>query len=265
MSAEKEESVLVYDVGGSHIAAAACRDETLRLGQIASALHTEGQTADEFISLVFSLGREAAGDAQICGAELAMPGPFDFDAGVSWMQHKLPFLYRLDLRKGIAERFGLQPEQVRFVHDSAAFLLGEINAGAAQGAQRAIGITLGTGIGSAFAVDGRLVTDGEGVPPGGEIWNLPYAAGTVEDSISGRAIRGFYERRTNKLAEAADIAANAANDKAASAAFDEFGSHLGTVLRIVGEDFRPDVVVLGGGISRSAALFLPAVLHAFGD
>jgi glucokinase len=66
----------------------------------------------------------------------------------------------------LAERFGWQPGQVRFLLDSAAFLLGEIGAGEARGVERAVGITLGTGIGSAFAVDGQIVTEGPGVPPG---------------------------------------------------------------------------------------------------
>ena len=38
----------------------------------------------------------------LLGASLAMPGPFDYAAGVSWMQHKLPYLYGFDLRGALA-------------------------------------------------------------------------------------------------------------------------------------------------------------------
>ena len=55
-----------------------------------------------------------------------------------------------------------------------------------------------------------------------------------------------------------DIAAAAQTDPAARAAFEEMGLHLGKVIRALLSEFRPDVVVLGGGIARSAALFLPA-------
>jgi len=257
MTTDGDQPVLVYDVGGSHVSAALCENGTYRLGPVASASHADSQTAEGFLHLVHSLGKQAANGSSACGAQLAMPGPFDFDSGVSLMEHKLPYLYGLNLRELLAQRFGWQPEQVRFVHDAAAFLLGEIGAGAARGVHRAIGITLGTGIGSAYSVDGCLVTDGSGVPPGGEIWNLPYEAGIVEDSISARAIQKSYERHTKLHAEAVDIAAKAGDDTAASQAFTEFGRHLGSVLRSVAGEFRPDVLILGGGIARSACLFLP--------
>jgi glucokinase len=189
---------------------------------------------------------------------LAIPGPFDFKYGVSQMRHKLPYLYGVNLRQLLAARFGWQPANVRFLLDSAAFLLGEVAAGAALGVSRAVGITLGTGVGSAFAVDGRLVTKGRGVPPGGEIWNLPYEGGIIEDFVSTRAIQKNYQNRTGVTAEVAQIAERSANDPHAAAVFTEFGRHFALALRRIFSEFAPQVVVLGGGISRSAHLFLPA-------
>ena len=219
----------------------------------------ECETAEAFLDLLHSLGEQASqGSAGILGAGLAMPGPFDYAAGVSQMRHKLTYLYGVDLRGALAARFGWQPRQVRFLNDAAAYLLGEIGAGAARGVPRAVGITLGTGIGSAFAANGSIVTSGPGVPPGGEVWNLPYGYGIVEDSLSGRAIQQTYKSRTGRQVEVADIAAAAPEDADAAAAFAEFGRHLGIALRGLAGEFAPEVVVIGGGISRSAHLFLPA-------
>ncbi|MGO9340501.1 MAG: ROK family protein [Terracidiphilus sp.] len=252
-------SVLVYDVGGSHVAAAVCHADTYRLEPVISAPHPDEPTSDAFVSVLHALGIQAsAGLDPVSGAELAFPGPFDFEAGVSRMKHKLSYLYGIDLRQGIASRFDWQPGQVRFLHDSAAFLLGEIGAGAAHGVARAVGITLGTGIGSAFAVDGRVLTEGYGVPPGGEIWDLPYEGGIIEDSVSTRAIRGSYARRTGHVREVAELAKAADFDPAAAEAFAEFGRHLGLALRGALAAFAPQVIVLGGGISRSPNLFLPS-------
>jgi glucokinase len=262
MAADLENFVLVYDVGGSHVSAAVCRSGAYQLGPVVSAPHPPEATSDAFIHLLYSLGIKAfsglGGDAS--GAELAVPGPFDFAAGVSHMRHKLPYLYGIDLRGRLAELFGWQPGRVRFLLDSAAFLLGEIGAGEARGVERAVGITLGTGIGSAFAVDGSVVTEGRGVPPGGEIWNLPYENGIVEDSISTRAIQGNYQKRTGNLREVAQIAAITASDTDAAAVFADFGRHLGLALRKKLAEFGPQVVVIGGGISRSSNLFLPAAV-----
>ena len=187
-----------------------------------------------------------------------MPFPFDCEAGVSLMQHKLTPLYGRNLRTALAARFGWPPSRLRFLKDASAYLLGELAAGSAKGSSRAVCITLGTGIGCAFGVDGRSVTSGEGVPPEGEIWNLPYAGATVEDLISTRAIRGAYLARTGRDVEVAEIASVAESDADARAVFEEFGTHLGEVLRDVIAPFRPDRVVLGGGIAHGAPLFLPA-------
>jgi glucokinase len=264
VTADSGKSVLVYDVGGSHVSSAVCHGVDYRLGPVASALYPAEQTCEAFVAFLLSLGLQAsAGFEAVAGAELAMPGPFDFAAGISYMKHKLPFLYGVDLRRALAEGFGWQPGQVRFLHDAGAFLLGEIGAGAARGVERAVGITLGTGIGSAFAVDGRIVTEGPGVPPGGEIWNLPYEGGIVEDSLSTRGIQRNYHQRTGKLRDVAEIAADvdadsdAANDPDAAAVFADLGRHLGLALRMMLSGFAPQVVVLGGGIARSAKLFVP--------
>jgi predicted NBD/HSP70 family sugar kinase len=268
MTGDFGESVLVYDVGGSHVSAAVChREEGIyQLGLVASTEQRDEQSSDDFIDLLYSLGVQASGNPGNCsGAELAMPGPFDLEMGVSWMRHKLPNLYGVELRQPLAERFGWQMAQVGFLHDAAAFLLGEIGAGEARGSPRAVGITLGTGIGSALAVNGSVITEGVGVPPGGEIWNLPYADGIVEDSLSTRAIRGSYHRRTGLTRDVAEIAANAPDDPHAMEVFSEFGHHLGQVLWKLFAPFSPDVVVLGGGISRSAHLFLPAARKALQD
>ncbi len=261
-----ESRVLAFDVGGSHVAAAVCFAANFSLGPVASAPHASVSTSSAFLDLLHSLGMKASiGGEKVIGTMLAVPGPFDLQAGVSLMRHKLPYLYGVDLRQGLAERFSFDPSQVRFLNDADSYLMGEIGAGAARNFKRAVGLTLGTGIGSAFAVNGCLVTEGPGVPSGGEIWNLPYQSGIVEDFISSRAIVGDYERRTGKKREVVDLAAAAHSDPAAQQAFTEFGQHLGVVIRTLLAEFNADVIVLGGGISRSADLFLPAMQAEIGD
>jgi glucokinase len=257
------EPVLVFDVGGSHVSAALCRADDYALGPVFSEPHPAEQTSASFADLLERLARNA-GYARdlVAGAMLAVPGPFDLEAGISRMRHKMPYLYGIDLRRELAIRLGCDPCRVQFLNDADAFLLGEVGAGAARGAVRAAGLTLGTGIGSAFAVDGRLVHNGPGVPPDGEIWNLPYEGGIVEDFISTRAIVASYKRAAGMERKVVEIAAAAPTNPAARATFEEMGLHLGHVIRSLLSEFKPEVVVLGGGIARSAALFLPAAQSA---
>lgn len=258
VNAAPEESVLVYDIGGSHVSAAKCSIDGLELSVIERAPLVDAITPELFVELLVRLGRAVAQDSAIAGVSFAVPGPFDCTAGISFMRHKLPALYGYDLRSALAAGLNCQPGAITFLSDAGAFLLGELRRGAAQGAARVVGITLGTGIGSAFARNNRWVTEGVSVPPGGDIWNLPYAGATVEDLLSTRALRKDYASRTGKDMEVAAIAAAASTDEHAREVFHTFGVHLGQVFRAVLGPFAPDVVVIGGGISRSAHLFLPA-------
>ncbi len=259
VSAEVEPCVLVYDVGGSHISAAVCFKEGFRLGTVVRANHPEEQTSEAFIGVLHWLGVTAAdGIKDVQGAEVAMPGPFDYAKGISWMKHKLPYLYGVNVSEALAARFGWNASQVRFLNDAAAYLLGEVGAGAARGVARVVCFTLGTGVGSGFAIDGHVVTEGKGIPPGGEIWNVPYEGGIVEDQISTRALQRAYMERKGQEREVSSIAHYATGGEQASIeVFEEFGRNLGVALKKLLKDFAPDVVVLGGGISRSACLFLP--------
>lgn len=259
MIATPGDFVLSFDVGGSHVTAGLCRLSDLSVVQTAGASLAGAETFDGFADLLHRLGRDAAAsEASIAGASLAVPFPFDTEAGISLMQHKFQSLYGKNLRLALASRFGWRPDQLRFLNDACAYVLGEIGAGSLKGAARSAGLTLGTGIGSAFAIGSRYVTSGEGVPPEGEVWNLPYAGATVEDLISTRAIRAAYKARTGQDQEVAAIAAAAPADTEAAAVFAEFGTHLGWVLRDVVAPFHPERVVLGGGIAHGAPLFLPS-------
>jgi glucokinase len=251
-----------FDIGGSHIGAGLCRLSDLALIRTASGPIAGIGSFDAFADLLYGLGLEAAAGTPIAGASLAVPGPFDHEAGISLMQHKLQYLYQKDLRAALASRFGLPPARVLFLNDAAAYVLGEVGAGSLKGTARSAGLTLGTGVGCAFIVGSHHVTSGPGVPPGGEIWNYPYAGQIVEDLISTRAIKAAYAVRTKAETgserEVAAIASSAETDPDARAVFESFGTNLGRVLRDVIAPFHPDRVMLGGGIARSAPLFLPA-------
>lgn len=252
--------VLVYDVGGSHVSAAVCFKDGYRLGHVERANHPKDETSAAFVEMLYSLGIKASeGIAGVQGAELAMPGPFDYEKGVSWIKHKMSYLYGVNVSEALAAQFGWKANQVRFLNDAAAYLLGEVGAGAARGVKRVVCFTLGTGVGSGFAVDGQVMTEGQGVPPGGEIWNVPYEGGIVEDKISTRALKSAYKKRTGQDREVASIAHYAAGGEAAATeVFEGFGRDLGVAIKLLLKDFSPDVVVLGGGIARSANLFLAA-------
>src|SRR5438876_5525443 len=102
LASTESSCVLVYDVGGSHISCAVCFANGYRLGPIAKANLPETQTSDAFIGVLHSLGKQTAEENGAVGAELAMPGPFDYLQGISRMRHKLLYLYGVNLRNALA-------------------------------------------------------------------------------------------------------------------------------------------------------------------
>jgi glucokinase len=252
-------SILVFDVGGSHISCCEFSLSDAGAGAVCEAPIPEPCGLEEFLATIESLGRRALASGSLPGgASFAMPGPFDYTLGISSMKHKFQGLYGVPLATRLGACLGCPAERVSFLNDAAAFLIGEVSKGAAAGSRRAIGITLGTGVGSAFAVDGQVVVTGEGVPKGGEIWDFPYRGGIVEDLISTAALQRSYERRTGRRAEVRAIATLAEAEREARETFEDFGRDLGQALRDTCAAFHPDCIVLGGGIARSARLFLPA-------
>ena len=253
--------LLVFDVGGSHVSGAVCRDRKLA-GRRSVQLDPNGPE-DQFYRAIEQLSSAALQEAgmrfdMIQGMSFAFPGPFDYKAGVSLMTHKFASLYGISVRNALAVRLGMDPETIYFLNDAAAFLLGELSMMPKECSGNVIGITLGTGVGSAFAVNGSVVRSGKGIPPAGEIWNLPWRGGIIEDVVSTRGIQGLYKARTGQELTVREIAERCPDDTEAVAVFNEFGNTLGDVLKRLARDFEPNLVIIGGAIARSAELFLPA-------
>jgi glucokinase len=195
----------------------------------------------------------------------AFPGPFDYECGISLLRHKYGSLYEMNLRRVFERSFGIAGENIVFLNDARAFLLGEYRSGAAQGVDRCIGLTLGTGVGSAFAINGAIVSSGAGVPPGGEIYGLPWESRTVEDTLSTRAIQQKYWQLTGRVESVLEICTAAPEDRNAALVMSEFGRNLGAAVRDLCLPFRPEAIVLGGAISKSASLFVPSAGASLGD
>jgi len=249
--------VLAFDLGGSHISSALI-DGDRRPQRIVSRYFGKEASADDLLQDITAAGLEAVGQEQIAGISMAAPRPFDYENGISLLEHKHRSLFGQNLRILLAAAFGLEMSQVVFLHDAQAFLLGEIQFGQFDKGRRAVGVTLGTGVGSAFANCGAILDGGKGVPLHGEIYNLPWGAGIVEDKISTRALCASYKLASGRESNVKELASVAEADPEAMQVFREFGSNLGTILDAVLRDFQPEYLILGGAISRSAHLFLPA-------
>jgi len=255
--------IAAFDIGGSHISCGYFEDSTWRLledaGGLTSSLPTNEANSLQVLIALAEKAKLLYGSS-LRGLSLSVPGPFDYARGVSQMRHKLVAWYGIDLRRLLSDASEVHEHDIAFINDADAFLHGALFAASIR-TGRSLGITLGTGIGSSFADGSEILTGGDGVPAGGEIWNLPYGQDTVEDAISTRRLEGDYAARTgvrqtvNSIAEAAH-----SGELVALEVFREFGRDLAKVLERIAGTFDPERILLGGGISSAGDLFLPSVL-----
>ena len=188
---------------------------------------------------------------------VSMPGPMDYDRGISRMEHKFSAIRGISLKDEI--RKVLPEAEVSFVHDGVAFLLGEMADGEAKGLDCAAGVMLGTGLGFVICQAGRILVRPV-LSPARSLWNLPFLSGIAEDYVSGRAIKRQWTERTGSALEVKDIASLAkGGDPRALYLFEQTGEHLGTLLSSHLQDLPVAKVIIGGQISKSLDLLLPGI------
>jgi glucokinase len=253
--------VLSFDLGGSHVAAMAAKLSDPFNGAITSLALDEGGSATYLFDRFEEVGRLAFSalnlSSDLAGIAVAVPGPFDYSNGVSWLQHKFASWFGINVRRHLAIRFRIDEKDVLFLNDADAFLFGELRDSFAP---KAAGITLGTGVGAAFAIDGRAVPATEILPNNCDLHLLPWKGSTVEEFISTRGIMRLHEDRKGPYRSVKEIAANASVDSIAADTMSAFGKELGLVIEAYLLPFAPNAIFLGGSISRSPDAFLPAAL-----
>jgi glucokinase len=242
-------AVAALDIGGSHVSAARVDLESASTepGSAWRVPFRPEAGRDELLGAIVGAAVSVTTAGGLLG--VAAPGPFDYERGVCRVTDlaKLESLYGVELGRELTEAIG-GGTTVTFLNDAEAFLLGEAWAGAAHGHARAVGVTLGTGLGSAFLADGRIVADGPSVPPEGSLHLATFRGVPVEDVISARALRARHGAEVAELARRRD-----------KRVFDELGSDLGEFLAPWLRSFDASCLVVGGSIANAWDLFGPAL------
>lgn len=236
------------DIGGSHITAALVDTST---GTIVpeswqrDSVPAAG-TANEIIDAWSNVILTSFGQSVPARLGIAMPGPFDYEAGICLIQgqHKYESLYGLNIKTLLAQKLGFDINNIRLTNDAACFLQGEIFAGAAKGWSNVTGITLGTGLGSATCIN-NIVADAAW-------WNTPFKDGIAEDYLSSRWFVQRYRQLTNVAMPNVKHILATGDDGKIKQVFHEFGIHLGTFLL---QQQAKGLVVIGGNIAQAFSLF----------
>lgn len=235
-----------------------------------------GRRPADVLRELFRLGREAVaaaglGDPGIIG--IGCGGPVDTAAGTVDRPPNLPGWSQVPVT-GLTEAEFDRP--VRLENDAVAAVLGEYHYGSGQGSKAFAYLTVSTGVGGGIMLDGQPIRGRSG--NGGEIGHMVVihngrpcncgSSGCLEAYVSGTSIAAI--ARDGLLAgarsalptdpTAADIsAAAAAGDPFAGEVWDTAMDILGSGLATLSNIFEPDLIVLGGGVTRAGDQLLRPV------
>jgi glucokinase len=248
---ENKSLVVCADVGGTHITAALV-DVNRRMivpdTLVRERVNSHGRTA-EIIDIWSRAIAASAKNTLVDKVSIAMPGPFDYEKGISLIrgQDKYDSLYNLNVKELLAENLQFKKENIFLINDAASFLQGEVFAGAAIGFEKAIGVTLGTGLGSCIFENHVSVDAG--------LWRMPFSYSIAEDYLCTRwFIKRYYELAGSKVQGVSELL-RTANQAIMRQIFNEFGDNLAKLLTEFISVSKPEVVVIGGNIAKAYKYF----------
>lgn len=263
-----------FDVGGTNIKAGIV-DGQSRLIAYRRIPFPTGEhykkVAESMAKLAKDLIREEKYDpSELRSIGLAIPGDIDVRGERVINAHNLHF-HNVPMKKALEEHFPGVP--VFLGNDANAAALAELRAGAFQGCQTAVLITLGTGVGGGLILGGRMFNGGRGhgvelghmtLQQGGELCTCG-RRGCVESVCTGtwlvrqgrkavieyplgminKRARGRLERVNAKLV----IDCAKAGDVVALDIFQQYLDNLSSAIVSVAMLIDPEIIALGGGVS----------------
>jgi glucokinase len=213
------------------------------------------------------------GEPEVGSVGVGLPGIVDSVNGVVHELTNVPGWREVPLQRLLQERSGLR---VTIENDANSMAYGEWRYGAARNGKHVVCITLGTGVGGALILDGRLYRgaqlgageighmsiDYKGIPgPYGNFGGLEEYVGNQQIADRAAALYASVgQSRSADLCTPADLSQAAeAGDPVAKQIWEDVGNEIGAALASVIWVINPDTIVIGGGVAKAGRLILDPI------
>lgn len=216
-----------------------------------------GMGGDALVATVAARVRALAGGRRLAGVGIGVPATVIAGQPIDPSYCNVPALTAIDVRGALAAALGV-PAWIE--NDAKAALRAEWRFGAARGARNAAIVTLGTGIGSALLLDGRLREGAHGNH--GELGLAMVGAPGAQRPLEQWSAPGFVGERLGADLPAVLAAARAGDAEAASALALAF-AHLGAAVANMHLLLDLEVVVLSGAVTAMGPELVERVAAAF--
>ena len=264
------------DLGGTNIAAGAVTQDGRLLSKCSLPTGAD-RPAEEIVrdmarAALLSLEQAGLERDAACALGVGVPGAVDARSGMVLRTTNLDWR-SLPLGEQLKKLTGLP---VYLGNDADCAALGEVHAGAARAYDRAVMITLGTGVGGGIIVDGRMISGSTGAA--GEIGHIHVDdtetdvcncgnKGCLEQFASATGITRLANKKLastdmDSVLRGGEVSAKTvfdavkARDPLAMEVAEQFGKYLGDALAAVAGVVNPEAFVIGGGVSKAGEVLI---------
>jgi glucokinase len=222
---------------------------------------------------------------KLAGIGMGAPGPINYETGIVLNVVNLGWQDNFPLQESLHSLTGLP---VAIENDANCAALGEMWNGAGKGTSDLVCVTLGTGVGGGVIANGNIVRGINGAAGEiGHITSIPFGGAPCNCGKSGcletiASATGIVRLAENELANpeskgqlavifaetgkvtAKDVFDSARNgDELANKVLNEVTFHLGFALANIANTLNPEMIVLGGGVSRAGDILLDSIKANF--
>jgi glucokinase len=241
-----DRTIIGIDIGGTNIDIGKIRNEQI-IDEISICTGTnrpENHITNDIIDGVARLF-----DSSVSGIGVGVPGLVDSKNGIVYNLTNIPSWKEVHLKEILEKKFNVQ---VIVGNDANCFALGVKTFGKGKNISNLIGVTLGTGLGIGIIIRDYLYTGKISIA--GEIAGIQYLESNFENYCSSKFFKYNYNKTSKEIFDQVHTGSSEAQR-----IYNEFGNHLGNLIRTLILAYGPDAIIFGGSVSKAFEVFYPAI------
>jgi len=242
-------NIIGIDIGGTKISAGLITDGIL-VKTITQKTLSNGSSKEITKQLIDSISQLFVN--QVAGIGIGVSSPVVIKTGMPFNNVNIPGINGIKLKSVLEKKFGVP---VHVNNDANCFAIGEKFFGKGKKHENLIGLVIGTGLGSGIVINSKLYNGNNCAA--GEFGEIAYLDKNIEYYCSSH----FFQNRGQASGEILSVRATQ-GDREAIKIFKEYGFHLGKAIAVIVYALDPEMIILGGSISKSFSLFKNDLLQS---
>lgn len=245
-------SIIGVDLGGTNVRVGLVENDSLT--KVESVPIAKSDNAIDVVDDITNLIKKISSD-KVLGIGIGVPSVVDVERGIVYDVQNIPSWKEVPLKNILEKKFGV-PVYVN--NDANCFAVGEKYFGKGKNYANIVGLIVGTGLGAGLVINGKLYAGRN--CGAGEFGCVQFKDKNYEYYCSGQFFANEYHTTGEELSVMAKR-----GDREAMDVFSKFGANLGEAMKLIMYSVDPEIIILGGSVSKSFDLFKNEMYNAIGD